>query len=252
MKRILKIRFKYPILIGISFIVVIAAIALFTPLFDVRYIKVVGANHIGEREIILSLPFGIGDNILFIPARKTEKTILKDGRIASVAISRKLPNSVEIIIEEENPVLLLAHEGIWGISEKGKLLPFESPFQIPNLPILSGIGADAILVPYYVPASHRFILGMNYWREIKRTSPGFLDKISEIHICEDSSLQLILTSDGLVVDFGKEDIGKNIKRLEAILDDLGSDRILVQKIDLRYGNQAIVELLNKKKQKTSG
>jgi len=120
------------------------------------------------------------------------------------------------------------------------------------LPILSGIGADAILVPYYVPASHRFILGMNYWREIKRTSPGFLDKISEIHICEDSSLQLILTSDGLVVDFGKEDIGKNIKRLEAILDDLGSDRILVQKIDLRYGNQAIVELLNKKKQKTSG
>lgn len=248
-----KKRRKYFILCGIAVVVLgAAALVLFSPLFVIKSIRIVGSNHLNEREILMSLPFEIGDNIFSFSANKARKAILKDKRISAVEISRKLPNRIELTIEEESPALLLAHETIWGLTENGRVLPIENPYQMPNLPILSGIGAETIITPYSVPVSARFDLGMACWREIKNTSPEFLDKVSEMCVCDDSNFKIILVGDGLVVDFGNENIAKKLKRLESILDELGPERKYAKRIDLRLSNQAIVAMDKMKRQKKSG
>ena len=231
---------------AIVFIAGTAAFVLFSPLFTVREINIIGAKAELERDIVALLPFNIGENIFFISAKDGANAIRKDGRIQFVEIHKKLPDRIDVIVEEEHPVLLIAHEKIWGLSESGKIIPIQNAYEIPNLPFISGIGEGTIFLEYKKPYAPRLALALAFWDTVKSVSPEFVDKISEVHVNEDSSIQMILAGDGIVVEFGRKDYQRKLLRLIVVLDDLKQKRSEVAGIDLRYSDQAVVQMSSQK------
>lgn len=230
----------------------IVSFVILSSVFTIKIITVVGQHKVTEREILANLPIGYGDHMLFLSAKRAEACIASDPRIAHVDIRRRLPDKIDISIGEEHPALLLSADRISGLTESGKLLPIDNPYEIPNLPILSGIGAEKIIEPFTEPVSERFRVGIEFWREIKDKYPPFLDRISEIHVEENGDIQLILAGDGLTVEFGTIDCALGVPRLIAVLDEIGVERAGVSSIDLRYSDQAVVKSDRPEKLKPAG
>jgi len=218
------------------------AYVLLSPSFQIDEITIAGNNTVADDEIERLLPFSSGDHILFIRGSDVKKILGSDERIAWVEIHRRLPNHVDIVIEEMTPVLLLSAGKIWGVSGTGRILPIESPYEIPNLPFLSGMGEELSIEPYRIIESAQLKRGIEFWRDIMEISPQSLDKISEIVVESDDNIRLILTGDGLIAEIGSGDYGQKIMRLEAVLKDISKTRVTVECIDLRYTDQAVVRL----------
>ncbi len=210
-----------------------------SPSFRIEKINIAGNNRLTDEEILDIVPFARGDHILFLRAKLARKMLSADEKVAWVEIHRRLPDNVDIIIEELHPVLLLSSGRIWGLDETGRALPIDNPYEIPNLPFLSGIGGDAPPVPYEKIESEFVTRGLIFLGQVQEAAPQFIDKISEI-IVQENNIRVVLTGDGLVADIGGDDCSKRILRLKAIIDDLGNRRAEVRSIDLRYSDQAIV------------
>ena len=235
-------RVKHLLLWTLPFIVVIAGASfiVFSPLFQIEEITIVGNNKVSDEELIRVLPFVKGNRLPLIHCDYAEKILLGDKRIGWAEVHRRYPNRVDVVIEEMAPVLLLSAGKIWGINESGRLLPIESSYEMPNIPFLSGIGEEVSIEPYKKISSVRLSSGLEFWKVANETSPQMLDEISEIIVDTQKNIRVVLIDDGLVVDFGPNNFDRRIKRLESILKDLGVKRQAVECIDLRYSDQAIV------------
>lgn len=228
------------------------AFVCLSPQFRIADIDVAGNNRVSEREIRSILPFGRGDHILFAPLQEAGRIITSDRRIAWVKLDRCFPSEVRIIVGEEHPALLLSADGIWGLSESGKAIPFDNAYEIPNLPILSGLEREVHITPFEMPKSKKLDTGLRFWRTLTREAPEFLDRISEIHVEDDYEVTVIMTGDGLVVHFGRESAEQRLTRLSMVLEEMGMDRAEVESIDLRYSDQAVVRRVEEKSGKTAG
>jgi len=238
--------------LAVLFLTGSAVFVMLSPVFRIDKISIAGINRITRQDVLEKLPFAEGDHILFAGKKRAREILVADGRIADVEIHRRFPNEIDIFIGEEYPELLLSAGKVWGLTGEGKLLPIDNPFEIPSLPILSGIDKEAVLIPYRRPESEMLERGLDFWRQLKGTSPQFLDKVSEIHIDENDGIALVLTGDGLLAEFDCDDCRAEILRLVAVLEDLGAERSEVSIIDLRYSDQAVVHLFNPKNNKPTG
>lgn len=238
--KILKIRYLL-LLLGVI-LIGISSYILFSPIYKIRNVIITGNHRISRNEIIQYMSFNYGEHILSFSINDLEKILTKDPRIAWVDVNRNYPDEISVHIIEEHPVVLLCSESIWGLTEDGKLLPIESPYQIPNIPIISGVEPEIQWKPYDYVESDRIKNGLEFYKFVRRFSPYFLDMISEIYVEDCEDIAVILKKDGLLVHMGDDEYEKRVKRLELMLKELGMDRVDVREIDLRYSSQAVVKL----------
>lgn len=245
LKRLLKIVLPGLLIIGAAFV------ALHED-FYISEIAIMGNDKVSNEEIIGMLPFGGGGHLLAIPSRRAERIISADPRIAWAEIQRRFGGKVVILVREEHPALLFVADRLWGLTESGMIIPFDEPFQIPNLIVLSCTNLEVAVSPYRAVEEPRIAAGLEFFRGIREKAPQFLDRISEIHVADNDEITAILTGDGLAVEFGRGDSGHKFMRLAAILDNMGANRSSAVKIDLRYSDQAVVQLVRGTKKKVWG
>ncbi len=245
LKRVLKIVLPGILIVGAAFV------ALHED-FYISEITIMGNDKVTNEEILRMLPFGGGEHLFAIPLRSAERIISSDPRIAWTEIQRRFGGKVVILVREEHPALLFVADRLWGLTEKGIVIPFDEPFQIPNLIVLSCTNLEVAVSPYRAVEEPRVATGLEFFREIREKAPQFLDRISEIHVAENDEVTAILTGDGLAVEFGRGDSERKFMRLAAILDNMGANRASAVKIDLRYSDQAVVQLDHGTKKKVWG
>ena len=126
---------KYTTLIVIIAIAVIAT--MFSPLFNIKEITVVGNEKISENEIISLSQIEKDQNTFKINKITVTKNIKQNPYIESVKIKRNLPSEVEIIIEERKASFMLEYGGSFVyINNQGYILEISS--EKLNLPIIQG------------------------------------------------------------------------------------------------------------------
>ena len=74
--------------------------ALVSPLFNIKEIQVTNNNQITTETIVSLSQLQVGQNLFRFSKRKVEKEIKTNPYIESVSIKRKLPNKIELAIEE--------------------------------------------------------------------------------------------------------------------------------------------------------
>ncbi len=109
----------------LSFIAICAALVFgMSVFFRVSNIEVSGAQRYSESEIIAASGIENGDNLMLVnradAANKIYSKLLYIGR---VTVSRKLPNTVKITVDESSTFAVVESEaGLWLVDQTGKLL----------------------------------------------------------------------------------------------------------------------------------
>ena len=145
-KKRIKLMLKFTALL----IIIIAGIifALVSPIFNIKEINVSNNEQINAETIISLSQLNLGQNIFKFNKNKVNKNIKTNAYIESVEIKRKLPNKVQIQIEERkqeynveflNGYAYINNQGyILQISEEKQALPTIQGISTPDEQIVEG------------------------------------------------------------------------------------------------------------------
>ena len=126
------------------FLLIIGGIvfALVSPIFNINEIKVNNNNQIAIETIVSLSQLRVGQNIFRFNKNKVEEEIKTNPYVESVDVKRKLPNKIEIAIEERNKNYNVEFlNGYFYINNQGYILEISE--QKLDLPVIQGISTEA-------------------------------------------------------------------------------------------------------------
>ena len=211
--------------------------------FRVRAVEVKGTQYLRPEEIVATL--GV-DTLasLWDDIEPLRRRISNHPQVASVVVSRRMPGTLVVTVEENLPVALIpTAKGLLPFDSLGKQLPIDPSRQALDLPVVAT--RDPILLKLVGAIRSREPLLFARVQEARRTgrqeiqltlSPGEGDAIAE---SSDSipgrrrSLRIRATT------------GLSVARLADIFPvetDLARRKARVDELDLRYRDQVIARL----------
>jgi cell division protein FtsQ len=111
--------------------------------FRVREIIVTGREQISAEELLASLSVKQGMPIFSVNIADAEKSLSDIPWVKSVAISRRLPDTISVVLQERTPVALWQHEKkIFLIDGDGIVLAAGNLDAWQSLPLVVGEGAE--------------------------------------------------------------------------------------------------------------
>lgn len=134
-KRIIKLTTLFLLIIGgIIF-------ALVSPIFNIKEIQVNNNNQIAKETIVSLSQLQAGQNLFMFNKNKVEREIKTNPYVESVSIKRKIPNTIEITIEERNRNYNVEFlNGYAYINNQGYILEISE--QKLDLPVIIGISTE--------------------------------------------------------------------------------------------------------------
>ena len=146
-KRNKKIKFFLKIIVLIGLIAGGIVFALTSPIFNIKDIKVLNNSQISTDTIISLSELKYDENIFKFYSKNVAEKIKENPYIENVKIHRKLPNTIEIDIEERVPKYSVDYMGKYAyINNQGYLLEISEDSK--KLPIILGVStAEENIVP---------------------------------------------------------------------------------------------------------
>lgn len=210
--------------------------------FTLDRIDVVGNVVLTAQEIVALSGVEMGTNLVSIDARSMETLLAAHPRVLRVSATVSLPNRLAIRIEEKLPVLLMASGG--GCVEAaadGTVLPPAARTGRVDLPLVTGIAGTP--EPGERFDSPELDLAIDLLERTCSVSPGLWAEISEIRIAPESGLLLYTVADGAEIRLGSGAVDdSDLNRLWAVLSNLRANGDVVESIDLRFSDQAVVRI----------
>jgi cell division protein FtsQ len=206
------------------------------PGFEVRRVEVAGAELLDPRDVLRSAGIQRGQSV-WEDAERWEAALERHGVIESARVTRRLPGTLRVVVEEKRPVAYLAADVLVPVTASGEPLPVDPMYAAPDLPLVrpSEEGGE---VPATVLAEAK---------RLARMDPHFLAEVSEIRPWSADGRVLLLrhrradivTPGGMSAD--------RLVELRAVLADLDGrggreDAGGVARLDLRFADQIVVRL----------
>jgi len=109
-------------------------------LFIVKNIEVDGRLvHLSSDDIKTYSGIKLGDNLFSADLKKIQKSVAANPWVLEVAVSRKIPSTIWIYVNEHVPAALLAADEVYMIDEEGDIFKDLDGMDEKNLPILTGL-----------------------------------------------------------------------------------------------------------------
>ena len=209
------------------------------PLFDITEIRVGGNETISKDEIVVSSGLRIGSNLLKYSPDQVEEDLLSHPYIKTAAVSRLLPNKVNIKVSERRPMAIIsAEERFLVLDDSGYCLAEVGQITAESraLPFIR-CGAKAMqLLPGEKTEDKGVLAALAL---IKRLDPFFMECILEFEAPSAEKIAVI-NLDGLRVYFGQpEDLDRKLQHYEELLikNAENCNANTVEYVDLRYDTQ---------------
>ena len=201
--------------------IVVIVLAMFSPLFNIKSINVIGNHKISNNEIISLSQIEINENIFKISKGKVAKQIKENAYISEVKISRNLPGTITIQVEERKEAYLIEYAASYiCIDKQGYILEILSDKQ--QLPILQGAFTE----------STKFVVGNRLDKEdLEKLSivykimklaeeNGIANLITKIDIENNQDFKLIFEEKQKVAYIGDNtNLLNNIKWIKKIIEE---------------------------------
>lgn len=119
-------------------LVAIVIITMFSPLFNIKEIVVIGNEKITKDEIISLSQINMEENTYKVSKKKVKNRILENPYIKSIDVKRNLPSSIIITVEERKTTFMVEYGNSYAyVNNQGYILEISS--QKLEVPILQGI-----------------------------------------------------------------------------------------------------------------
>lgn len=230
---------KYNLLQSVFFILVFLTAAYIlarSSIFEVREIRVEGNNSLTREKIISVSGINPGENIFKIDLKSSAEKLKVIPAVKSVDMSRKLPSTVEIKVEERKPrALLPVQGGFIQVDDEGVYLQ-KGDVVSNQLPVLTGVSFN---VPPPGGQIKSEALGTAL-EVVKEIPPGLLPQLSEVNI--DGSQVVAYTLDGIQCRLGiAADMKQKGEVFMKVLNELKVKGKRIEYIDLSYTGSPVVK-----------
>ena len=137
---------KSRIIISLT-IVFLLIIMMFTPVFQIKEIKVLNNVRVDTETVLKVSGISEGDNIFRINKIKANRQLEKMPFVESVKIKRHIPSKIEIILNENTECAFIKFMGNYiGIDMNGKILEILQSDDGIELPVVTGISLKSFTI----------------------------------------------------------------------------------------------------------
>ncbi|MDE2728270.1 MAG: FtsQ-type POTRA domain-containing protein [Gemmatimonadota bacterium] len=225
-----------------------------SPAFKLNTIDVAGNRLVGKEDIIAVSGLERGRNIWSADLSETERRLMLDRRFVQVAVTRRLPGTVVVRVEELQPIAFVQLDRLYGVSERGELIPLTPGNGLPDLPVITVDASSYLQAPGTAESEDRsfetlrdamsanpeMARALYLMRVLRTMSPAMYDELSEIHVSSPDDPVAYMVEGGLAIRFGTGHYPRKIEMLKRTVEQLEADAIRTRLIDLRFKDQVIV------------
>jgi cell division protein FtsQ len=225
------------LLIGFGLFRLVSHLITNSQMFVLKNIRVEGNHLVDHQEILRMANVSTGGRLFQVPTAEISNKILKNPYFRGVSLSRSLPSTLIIAVQEREPVAYLIDQKIYMIDEYGKILQTKPGTTVSHLPLVTGMSVKALLKnrkPLFA-ALHLISL----MREIDSDLFQF---VSEIHIDSKHPPCLYLIHGGARVEMGSRQLHQRIFVLSNFIKNpsVFSQLENIKKIDLSFKDRVII------------
>lgn len=244
---------KWTLVLGILGYTTVRALALVTesPALRISHVAVQGLRHLSASEVRSRVRTLEGTNIVRADLEAARRRLLGSPWIADATLRRQLPATIEIAIEERQPVALarFARGGLQLIAEDGMVLgPVGAAQAGLDLPIadgltpvpgrsLSGPGLG-VGIPARVDPERAGLIGRLV--ESLRQDDGLLALVSEVDVTDVEDAVVLLGDDPARVHLGHEDFARRVRAYRDLAPTVLQHVDAIDSADVRYDGRVFV------------
>ncbi len=212
------------ILLAIFFLLIFSIIYFQSPLSRIQSIKVEGNSYLTDKEIVTASGIELNENLWEVKKSEATAAIEKEKEVSSVKITRKLPNTIVITVDEyEYKAYVQEGKEYYPVLTNGSILK-------KKLRVIPDSGP--LLVSFKEGKALQKVI-----EQLDDLSPEIMNSISEIHYNPSESAPYKITlfmNDGYEVTASGETLAKKMSHYPAIVSQLGDNDKGV--IDLEVGS----------------
>ena len=244
---------KWTLVLGILGYTTVRALALVTesPALRISHVAVQGLRHLSAGEVRSRVRTLEGTNIVRADLEAARRRLLGSPWVADATLRRQLPATIEIAIEERQPVALarFARGGLQLIAEDGMVLgPVGAAQAGLDLPIadgltpvpgrsLSGPGLG-VGIPARVDPERAGLIGRLV--ESLRQDDGLLALVSEVDVTDVEDAVVLLGDDPARVHLGHEDFARRVRAYRDLAPTVLPHVDAIDSADVRYDGRVFV------------
>jgi len=244
---------KWTLVLAIVGYTTTRALALVTesPALRISHVTVQGNRHLTVSDVRARVRMLDGANIVRADLDTARRRLLGSPWIAEATLRRELPATIEIAIEERQPVALarFARGGLQLIAEDGIVLgpviagrdDFDLPIADGLTPVpgrqLSGPGLG-VGIPARVDPERAGLIGRLV--ESLRPEDGLLALISEVDVTDVEDAVVLLGDDPARVHLGHEDFARRVRAYRDLAPTLLQHVAAIDSADVRYDGRVFV------------
>ncbi|HHW02987.1 MAG TPA: FtsQ-type POTRA domain-containing protein [Thermoanaerobacterales bacterium] len=211
------------LLLLMAFLCIIAVMpVIYSPLFAVKNIQVVGNKNISSGEVIKAASFFYNKNLLMIKKAEVQKAISESVPVKEVRIGYRLPHTLVISIKEREITAAIPYLGSFAlIDNDGIVVKIVPKLDYLTIPVVTGFDVTHASVARQ-PVIRSNADSFRKFLELISTASPIASEISEIHVTVDESNDTVFylyTLDGFKVFLGSYE-EKKISIIKHILEDL--------------------------------
>ena len=194
--------------------------AVTTPRFRVTAFEIEGARRLTQPELGKLMGVELGTNIFKVDAAEAERRLLENPWIREVKVTRRLPGTLRIELEERNAAALASiADQLYLVTRAGepfKRLAAQDPY---DLPIVTGISAEN-LVRDRPREVERIALGLEVLRHYERISMSRIHAAQEVHVAPGGDVVLTVGKSAITLELGSGPFRSKLLMAERVIGRL--------------------------------
>jgi cell division protein FtsQ len=212
-------------------------LVIHSQMFVLKNIKVEGNSMVESREIMQLASLQLGSRLFQIPKAEISNKILKNPYFKGVSLSRSLPSTLIISVQEREPVAYLIDQKIYMIDEYGKILLSKPGMPVTHLPLVTGLPVSILL-----KNREPLFAALNLITLMREVDSDLFQFVSEIHIDTKLPPCLFLIRGGARVEMGNDQLHQRIFILSNFVKNPSVFTQLenIKKIDLSFKDRVII------------
>ena len=209
-------------------------------MFEVRSVEISGTSLLAPHEVLAASGIRQGQS-LWDDRDTWERALRAHGGIASARVSRRLPSTLRIRVEEKRPIAYVEAGALRLATAEGEILPVDPSRRPVDLPIIRADWSDSA----GIALARRLLATAG---RLDRQDPGLLAEISEIRATRRGGPGAVLVHPMGELVIPDSAAAARIAELRAVLAHLRargmgddhSDPGSPLRVDLRYDDQIVV------------
>lgn len=207
------------------------------PYFEITSIWINGNQRLKHSQIRQLLDLGYQQNIFEIDTEIASLALETHPYIKKAWVTRSLPSTINIKIQERTRFTLLNSTGFYVVDEEGVVLEELKGKRLPNLPIISGVFNEQ-LVPGKRCTSSTIKHGLRILNQLGETN--LLRDVSEVNVQDPYNAIFYTIKDGIEVRLGEGRIKQKLSYMKTVWRNLNARIKEVDFLDLRYKDMVVV------------